>query len=200
MSWKPTEGQKRADAIIFDLEVERIGAGLNGQDLSMGCPMMRSRLFDAVAKALDQALADGAERDAMEKVVGNGQGAKILYGNGGAGGYSGTVMVEGAGNGHADPDDYSELATYKVGDHVTIVGDSPIAGDGIITAVTTAPAAEPAPKKRRGRPPGSKGAKAKKKAKAGKGLPHAPVPGEYVAAPVPETVAPTVTEQSEAPQ
>lgn len=202
MDWKPSDGQNRADMVVrnFARDAE-VAVGLVLPEI------LRWRLFDAVAKTIDQALADGAERDALNKML--EQALPPQLGNTLTEGIAASMAQDGFvtranalgwnnGNGHADPDDYSELPTYKAAPVLFDRIDDPhvISADpGLMQDASPEQVAklfEEAPKKRRGRPPGSKGAKAKKKAKAGKAA-------VVEAAPVPETVAPTVTEQSEAP-
>ena len=68
MSWNPSEGLRRAPQIVTDLE-----KALYAEQV-MVSPVARWRLTEIVAKALDQALADGSEVDALNAVVGNGHG------------------------------------------------------------------------------------------------------------------------------
>lgn len=70
MSWTPTEGQKRADAVMREMRdsAQSLGIAMASSEY----PMHHHRVFTLIAAALDQALADGAERDVLDKVVGNG--------------------------------------------------------------------------------------------------------------------------------
>ncbi len=163
-NWKPTEGQRRADLLMLGLRIE---AHANG-DLPWGCPMMQSRLFDAVSKALDQALADGAERDALDSTVGNGH----VEWAGQMGPLVQVPATDGVGlndifsqspapepDGHALGAALSEglKASLETGGYIArakALGWDPDNPDAPPIAISIAP-------KKRGRPKGAKGKKAK---------------------------------------
>ncbi len=199
MSWMPTKGQKLADEIVQRLCGAAPGVG------ATTTPLFAWHMMDVIAKALDQAIADGAEHGAMEKVTTTQQpdwaiGLDALHSSSN-------------GNGHANPDDYSELPVMAKGweassdeknwvpvpldDHMPDASPMGLAELKQEGALYVAPWADPAlvnaPKKRRGRPPGSKAKAAKpaKKRKSAKAIRAELYPVE---APVAETVAATVTE------
>lgn len=66
MTWKPTQGILRAEPIAAEFTEELALAGLRME------PVYQWRLCGLIAKAIDQALADGAEQDALNAVVANG--------------------------------------------------------------------------------------------------------------------------------
>ncbi len=221
-TWRATNGLKQAIAIVNQIETElvaELGFDIAGRsELAM---IGRHRMIEVLAKALDQALADGAEQGAMER-------ATTAVASFTTASTTGTYSAHFTnGNGHANPDDYSELPVMAKGweasadaknwvpvpldDHMP---DAPAVfestGDPLASvAFMPLPYKEPeAPKKRRGRPPGSKAKAAKpaKKRKSAKAKDDAMAPGWVnralkgeVDAPVAETVAATVTEQGEAP-
>ncbi len=203
MTWTPTEGERRADALMR--EMLDSAKALDVPLASAEFPMHHARIFGMIAKALDQALAEvpAAAREALDKaMMDNFPGT--LAGNPQSSGLW-VPVGNGNGNGHANPDDYSELPTYKGApvefDRIdeTNVLPEVVAGRGLDGTVVMAiiPASEEAPKKRRGRPPGSKAKAAKAKRKSAKAIKAELYP---VDAPVAETVAPvaaTVTEQIE---
>ncbi len=175
MTWKPTEGERRADAIVqqYANETESALHFVISQ-------MMRSRLFDAVAKAIDQALADGPilMPDQNWEAVGNGH----VEWAGQMGPLVQVPTAEGVGlndifkqtpapepDGHALGVALSRLATTMALSH-----DEQIEG----LKASLEREAPPAPKKR-GRPKGSKA----KKAKAAK-APKVKAEPEVVAEPV----------------
>ncbi len=144
-NWKPSEGLKRADWIVCEL-CDNAAAAHN----NIGAEL-RHRMIEVIAKALDQALADGSEHDALASVVGNGK--------------------------HPVHDDYSvtgeaigvdELSEYAKEVHRDVrkavkAQMSALASTDFPVQVSGPEA--PEPKKKRGRPKGSK-AKRAKKAKA----------------------------------
>ncbi len=210
MSWTPTKGQKLADEIVQRLcgAAPAVGATTT--------PLFAWHMMDVIAKAIDQALADGAEQGAMEGMVGvtlttaTSTGAYSAHYTNGNGLHS-LSPIHGAS---ANPDDYSELPMYKgataydqLNDpHVVPLDDHMPDAPASVHANGPFPGFEPpayaevpftpppeAPKKRRGRPPGSKAKAAKpaKKRKSAKAIRAELYPVE---APVAETVAATVTE------
>lgn len=198
MTWKPSDGVKRGDAVV-----RQYAEDMSRELAFMICPMMQSRLLDLVAQALDQALADGAEKAAMDKVVGNFPGALVL----GAAMplpykdvASGITVYPDPGtwlqNGHADPVVEAREEGPRPGTTDSDVAarhdmrQLPALSADQMRGKLLAQLEDLPSKKRRGRPPGARGKKAKVKAAKAK--------KETV--PVAETVAPTVTEPSEASQ
>lgn len=146
MTWTPTEGMRRADAIV----------GQYADDMAASVhfivpQIMRSRLFDIVATAIDQALADGSttgQKALAEKVV-NGIGPNLAP----------TVTWT------AKEQGFGEASSHmRVGDDVTVVG-GPHAGSYRLASPDM-----PAPKKRGPK----KGSKRKPKAKAAETTGDAP--------------------------
>ncbi len=164
MTWTPTAGMKLAKPLLLTIRQDAEAAG---------CPLehyIEWRLYELVYKALDQALADGAEQGAMERATANTTSAGVaLTSSFQVNNLSSPLWTN--GNGHADPDKYAEpWATFHepaiLDDHMP---DAPQSEASVASAVEAMLARHvevvEAPKKRRGRPPGSK-AKAAKPAKA----------------------------------
>jgi hypothetical protein len=177
--------------------------------------------MDVIAKALDQALADGAERGALDRATMVNSGAITMTTNAA---YDPTSPTWTNGNGHANPDDYSELPMYmgapvefdRLNDPHVVPLDEHMRGYDpaevakahahLATNVFEDPLPVEAPKKRRGRPPGSKAKAAKparaKRSKSDKLLAkiaqeRAPVLQALADAPVVETVAPVAATVAE---
>lgn len=72
-TWKPTEGMKRAEKVVADIEASALPCGIVLHD-----PTFRWRMVELVSHALDQALRDGAEMDALASVVGNGSATEAV--------------------------------------------------------------------------------------------------------------------------
>lgn len=68
--WKPTEGHRRAEVTVQMLEADGLSTGHRFS------PEFRWRMVQTIAGAIDSALADGSEQDALASVVGNGHGHK----------------------------------------------------------------------------------------------------------------------------
>lgn len=190
MSWTPSEGLKRADAVVREIEASQ--SAIFGT-VGGFAPVFRYRVTQLIAQALDQALADGAEQDAIAAMVtGNGQTPYAVYPTGTRMEFHGQppegwASVELTKNG---------VVGVKLGDPVPPTADPagldlpdfPAPNAPVVVyadPATFKPAdAEPGsivmltPKKR-GRPKGSTN-KAKKKAKAAKkaALPDLEVPAE----------------------
>ncbi len=64
--WRPTEGHKRAEDVVQMLELD---AQATGHQFS---PTFRWRMVQSITRAIDKALRDGAEQDALAAMVGNG--------------------------------------------------------------------------------------------------------------------------------
>ena len=62
MTWTPSEGLERAEAIVGGLEIDAGNCGV----LSPFPPVYRHRMVEVIARAIDQALEDGAERRPFE--------------------------------------------------------------------------------------------------------------------------------------
>lgn len=135
--WTPTEGMKRAKPIVEALE---------GDAVAMGSPMsslLRWRMFEAFYKALDAALRDGSEADALASVVGNGKA-----------GWDGDLYREASGN-------VTKVRLNK-GEHEELPAVAEAMGIPVSAAYAAAAGEKVAAAKRRGRPKGS-GKKAKAK-------------------------------------
>ncbi len=170
MSWKPTDGLRRAEYLVHELCTEASAAD------SVIHPLYRWRMIEVISKALDQALADGAEHDALDKVVGNGYGAEWLA--------KAELKPEGTPvsdmvQRHVDymADRVVEANEEGPGSYLDHLKPIPneIVAKNILTPEQAKEIAEKAdatvsePKKKRGRPKGSKAKKAKPaKAKAAK--------------------------------
>ncbi len=201
-TWRPTEGLKQAIDIVAQIETE-LFAEL--AVFTSGWPekamIVRHRVTEVIAKAIDEALGVLTKADAEKGAMANTFATTST-----TGAYSAHFTN---GNGHAHTDDYSELPMFmgataydQLNDpHVVPLDDHmPDAPDDSVAAVIQEALARhvevvEAPKKRRGRPPGSKAkAKPAKKRKSAKAIRAELYPVE---APVAETVAPvaeTVTE------
>ncbi len=187
MSMKMTEGMERTNALFARLEAH--GVVLSNSAYSV------FRLFEGVAREIDQALADGAEQDALASLgSGNGHADASPFAD---------LVPPTADPVGLDPDTYRDVVLQgadaaREGVAKNILTPGPVgfahqaygvAPDGEVRAlapheyahgVQLAPAGvqvsgpeAPEPKKKRGRPKGSKA----KKAKAGKRT-KAPVTAE----------------------
>ncbi len=218
MTWTPTKGQKQADGIVQQLCGAAPGVG------ATTTPLFAWHMMDVIAKAIDDAYVDGtfsgieAAGDGMpawpkrpDGTVDVGATITTALG-GGLGAYSAHFTN---GNGHAspNPDDYSELPTYKgapvvydriddphvipLDDHMPDYSPAEVAEAQASILTTLAEPIPEAPKKRRGRPPGAKAkAKPAKKRKSAKAIRAELYPVE---GPVAETVAPVAATVTEAP-
>lgn len=79
MSWKPTQGMKRA----ITLTDEIMGAGIVcgayvGNEPYGPLMMFRARMTELLTQAIDQALKDGSEQDALASMVGNGHTERVV--------------------------------------------------------------------------------------------------------------------------
>lgn len=189
-NWQPTEGMKRANKLLVNIELDRLNASLefapeDQDDASLDCPMMQARLLDAIAKAIDQALADGAEQDALASVVGNGHAlpayahGQVMQGSPPTAdrvGFidehaDGSITIYPNTSGLADPVGFmpSEVdAAFKLATFVAKGKAAQAAVDQIIEGVQVSGPEAPEPKKARGRPKGTKNKKAKAAKKAAK--------------------------------
>lgn len=70
--WTPTEGHKRAEQVVQMLEIDGAATG------HVFSPEFRWRMVQNISRAIDQALADGSEQDALNSMVGNGTGLPAL--------------------------------------------------------------------------------------------------------------------------
>ena len=82
MNWKPSEGLKRADAVVRDMEAAQTAIfGPSGGF----APIFRHRIMQLIAEAIDQALSDGSEQDAIAAMtragLGNGAAKTSWAGN-----------------------------------------------------------------------------------------------------------------------
>ena len=73
MPWKPSEGLKRADSLVTQIEQDAAACGSPMAGWSE-YRLLRHRMVEVIAKALDQALSDGSEQDALA-TLGNGHAA-----------------------------------------------------------------------------------------------------------------------------
>lgn len=169
MAWTPTEAMRRTEKLMLELKDAAEACGVEtGTALY---PMYHARVFDLISKALDQALADGQSHDARSNPI-------VVFPN---------------GNGHAEWD--GNMGEYIADNQMRAAATAdPVGFDPVIEAHEEGPDAptdlySPAPptyqqeqeelkrqdtpfdppKKKRGRPKGSKAKKAKPaKAKAAK--------------------------------
>lgn len=143
-NWRPSEGLRRAEPIVRRLIEDSAAASLEIRD-----PVFAHHVTAVLAGAIDQALADGSEMDALSTVVGNGRVLRP------AGEITAPDMLAPTQDGNdADP-----VPAYRMPeDDIARLLAIQAAERGAVEAF--------GPKKRRGRPPGP-GKKAKK-AKAGK--------------------------------
>lgn len=118
-TWKPTEGLKRAEAIVRDIEqagVATLAAMAYGADslkLSRD-PIYRHRLVEIIATAIDQALRDGSEMDALASVVGSfPAGSTVEMMNGPAGKYTVVPLAESVEIDHPDGSSYDHDAAAR---------------------------------------------------------------------------------------
>lgn len=160
MTWRPSEGIKRAEPIVGQFHEELTAAGIKME------PVYQWRLVGLIARALDDALGEKSDQDAL---------AAMVKGNGHVEDFSVSELPTAASGWTRDPDGFipasSPLATadpvgldmpdFPADNLVPIVRDEPPPPVSFET-----PFDAPAPKKR-GRPKGSTN-KAKKKAKAAK--------------------------------
>lgn len=158
MPWTPSESDKRAEKLMLELKDTAEACGV--QTSSALYPMYHARVFDLISKALDEALGDGAERDVLEKVVGNGHAPLAFDPAGFLGNPQSSGLWVPVGNGHlmeglghADP----VIEAHEEGPGAP----SYVPPNATVTSVTVAIEGEDAPKKKRGRPKGSKAKKAK---------------------------------------
>lgn len=164
MSWKPSEGLKRAEAIVSALEAAQAACGGFGYF----SPVLRHRATDIVAQALDQALTDGATQDALEAMTRAVEPHAAGLPNGGAGyTYQGVSVEFDPAPPTADPVGL-DMPDSPAGPTI-VVGDGKVVGPAGVTATIAEQLkhidkTEP---KKRGRPKGSTN-KAKKKARAAK--------------------------------
>lgn len=133
MNWKPTEGLRRAEPIVRRLIEDSATANLEIRD-----PVFAHHVTTVLAQALDDALRDGSEMDALASVVGNGQHPE---------GWDGDVHFGASGN------------VTKVKLHKGEYEDIPAAAEalGVPASQFYRAAAEKKVeevKKKRGRPPG----------------------------------------------
>ena len=63
MTWTPTEGQKLADAIVQRL------CGAAREAGATTTPLFAWHMMDVIAKALDQALADGSGKSRADQMI-----------------------------------------------------------------------------------------------------------------------------------
>ncbi len=118
-NWKPSNGLVRAEPIVRRLIEDSATANLEIRD-----PVFAHHVTTVLAQAIDQALTDGSEMDALASVVGNGH------------------AHEGE-----NPTGTWTAPAFKDGDTVAVTG-GPHAGEYTVHEVKASP------KKKRGRPPG----------------------------------------------
>lgn len=217
MSWTPTQGMKRAEKLMLELKDTAEACGV--QTSTALYPMYHARVFDLISKALDQALADG-EQDAIDKVVGtNGSGhgpfPRQSYDGEvrGMSSYLATTKLKAEGTPLSDSVQRhmadSVIAAYEEGPgapnpqsdythlDMAVANKTKVWGEGAFPPDTMGLPTESveAPKKKRGRPKGSKAKKAKPaKAKAAKPavVEDATGAADFVVAPAEAAQEPTV--------
>lgn len=173
MTWTPSEADKRAEKLMLELKATAEACGV--QTSTALYPMYHARVFDLISKAIDHALIDGAEQDALDKVVGNGHTEwHVATG----------PEVQALTNGHSDipQSDYShldmavanqtsarafgthELPTKEAKQHDALCSLAADMKHSMATDENSPflmPREPEASKKKRGRPKGSKAKKAK---------------------------------------
>ncbi len=208
MTWTPSYGLLRAHGVVCSLAAD---ADANGHPLNA---VFQHHMTSVIAKEIDDARMDGtfsgieAAGDGMPAWAKHPDGtvdvgATFAAATTGTGTYSAHFTN---GNGHAstNPDDYSDLLRsvprYEapLDDHMPDYNPAEVAEAQASILTTLAEPIPEAPKKRRGRPPGSKAKAAKpaKKRKSAKAIRAELYP---VDAPVAETVAPVAETVAEAP-
>lgn len=157
MAWTPTEGMKRANLLMVDIE----------GDLALGqlAPMARAMMFNRIADAIDEALGVGAAQHAlMDKIVGNGHFPMAAYGvapNGDIRSLTNEEYKAAVGPAAtADPIGFDPVVeAHEEGPGSTSVFSIDPLNLGDVQLVPMG--VSDAPKKKRGRPKGSKAKKAK---------------------------------------
>lgn len=174
MAWTPSEGLMRAQAVVADIDAAAAACGV----LTPFPHPLYHRLTEVIAKAIDQALADGAEKPSTTEAR---WFMPLPYkGEDGDTAISRTptaapaAMPPATGNGHAplELDPAGFLGATKAALPPLATFDEEAAREQIIAELTTETAdciaaiEAGVPKKKRGRPKGSKAAKKRKSAKA----------------------------------
>lgn len=188
MTWKPTEGIKRAEPIVRRLIEDSLTA-----DMELRDPVFTHHVIAVLGKELDQALADGAEQDAIAAIAAamvgkNGQAEFPMraYGVKADGSIGPMTDAEYAAAVHGPV--RLDLPDFPAPEPVERMPEDDLARSQAIQAAEQGAAEAFGPKKKRGRPKGSKGKKAKRAKAARKAR------AAEVADPAPDQAEPTVGE------